>query len=83
MPDETRHESADLEDYQVMDSSDTLDDAPGDDPLDRGVIPPAKRRSNRRAGPRSDRRAPRAASAGDGKAAAGQARRGQAERADL
>ncbi len=42
MPDETRHESADLEDYQVMDSSDTLDDAPGDDPLDRGVIPPER-----------------------------------------
>ena len=42
MPDETRHESADLEDYQVMDSSATLDDAPGADPLDRGVIPPER-----------------------------------------
>ena len=42
MPDETRHESADLEDYEVLDSSDTLDDAPGDDPLDRGVIPPER-----------------------------------------
>ena len=31
MPDETRHESADLEDYQVADSSDTLDGQPGDD----------------------------------------------------
>jgi hypothetical protein len=42
MPDETRHESADLEDYQVEDSSDTLDGAPGDDPLDRGVVPPER-----------------------------------------
>ncbi len=40
MPDETRHESADLEDYEVLDASDTLDGEPGDDPLDRGVIPP-------------------------------------------
>lgn len=40
MPEENRHESADLEDYQVEDSTDTLDGAPGDDPLDRGVIPP-------------------------------------------
>jgi hypothetical protein len=42
MPDENRHESADLEDFQVDDSSDTLDGAPGDDPLDRGVIPPQR-----------------------------------------
>jgi hypothetical protein len=42
MPEENRHESADLEDYQVEDSSDTLDGAPGDDPLDRGVIPPER-----------------------------------------
>ncbi len=40
MPDERRHESADLEDYEVRDASDTLDGDPGDDPLDRGVIPP-------------------------------------------
>ncbi len=40
MPDERRHESADLEDYQVLDASDTLDGAPGDDPLDRGVVAP-------------------------------------------
>ena len=40
MPDERRHESADLEDYQVLDSSDALDGAPGDDPLDRGVVTP-------------------------------------------
>ena len=42
MPDENHHESADLEDYQVEDSGDTLDGAPGDDPLDRGVIPPER-----------------------------------------
>jgi len=42
MPDETRHESADLEDYQVSDASDTLEGNPGDDPLDRGVIPPER-----------------------------------------
>jgi Family of unknown function (DUF5709) len=42
MPDETRHESEDLEDYQVQDSTDTLDSAPGDDPLDRGVVPPER-----------------------------------------
>ena len=42
MPDETRHESADLEDYEVMDSSDTLDAPPGNDPLDRGVAPPER-----------------------------------------
>jgi hypothetical protein len=38
MPDGRRHESADLEDYQVLDGADTLNGAPGDDPLDRGVI---------------------------------------------
>jgi hypothetical protein len=42
MPDETRHESADLEDYEVLDSADTLDGAPGDDPLDRGVATPER-----------------------------------------
>jgi hypothetical protein len=40
MPGERRHESADLEDYQVLDGTDTLDGAPGDDPLDRGVVTP-------------------------------------------
>ena len=40
MPDERRHESADLTDYEVLDTSDTLDGAPGDDPLDRGVVTP-------------------------------------------
>lgn len=42
MPDETRHESADLADYGVQDASDTLEGDPGDDPLDRGVIPPQR-----------------------------------------
>jgi hypothetical protein len=42
MPDETRHESSDLEDYQVQDTTDTLGGAPGDDPLDRGVVPPER-----------------------------------------
>lgn len=41
MPDE-RHESADLRDYEVLDASDTLDGAPGDDPLDRGVATPER-----------------------------------------
>jgi hypothetical protein len=40
MSDERNRESADLSDYQVLDSSDTLDGAPGDDPLDRGVATP-------------------------------------------
>jgi Family of unknown function (DUF5709) len=42
MPDETRHESADLEDYQVLDTTDTLDGPPGADPLDQGVAPPER-----------------------------------------
>jgi hypothetical protein len=42
MPDETRPESQDLEDYEVEDSTDTLDGAPGHDPLDRGVVPPER-----------------------------------------
>lgn len=42
MPDQTRHESADLADYEVQDASDTLDGDPGDDPLDQGVIPPQR-----------------------------------------
>jgi hypothetical protein len=40
MPDETRHESADLEDYETDDPYDTLDGRLGDDPLDRGVATP-------------------------------------------
>jgi hypothetical protein len=42
MPDETRHESADLEDYETRDPYDTLAGRPGDDPLDRGVAPPER-----------------------------------------
>ena len=42
MPDKDRPESADLEDYEVLDSGDTLSGAPGDDPLDRGVVPPER-----------------------------------------
>ncbi|HEV2377112.1 MAG TPA: DUF5709 domain-containing protein [Streptosporangiaceae bacterium] len=40
MPDDRRYESADLRDYEVDDAYDTLDGSPGDDPLDRGVVPP-------------------------------------------
>ena len=39
---ERRHESEDLEDYEVLDSSDTLTGPPGDDPLDRGVATPER-----------------------------------------
>src|SRR3984893_18507512 len=42
MPDQTRHESADLADYEVQDASDTLAGDPGDEPLDRGDIPPQR-----------------------------------------
>ncbi len=42
MPDEARHESQDLQDYETQDASDTLDGNPGDDPLDRGVAPPER-----------------------------------------
>lgn len=38
---ENQHESADLEDYEVEDSTDTLAGPPGNDPLDRGVAAPA------------------------------------------
>jgi hypothetical protein len=39
---ERQHESEDLEDYEVLDSSDTLAGPPGDDPLDRGVATPER-----------------------------------------
>ena len=42
MPDETRHESADLEDYSVQDPADSLLGEPEGDPLDRGVAPPER-----------------------------------------
>jgi hypothetical protein len=42
MPDETRHESTDIDDLEVRDAYDTLDGNPGDDPLDTGVITPER-----------------------------------------
>jgi hypothetical protein len=42
MPEERRHESADLEDFEVLDAGDTLDGAPGDDPLDRALATPER-----------------------------------------
>ncbi len=42
MPDETRHESTDIDDLEVRDAYDTLDGEPGDDPLDTGVITPER-----------------------------------------
>jgi len=42
VPDETRHESADLDDYSVQEPSDSLSGGPGNDPLDRGVAPPER-----------------------------------------
>jgi len=40
MADSRKHESEDLEDYEVLDANDTLDGDPGDDPLDRGIVTP-------------------------------------------
>ncbi len=54
MPDETRHESADLEDYEVADASDTLINEPEDDPLDRGVAPPERWSAGMRYGTTGD-----------------------------
>lgn len=54
MPDETRHESADLTDYEVADASDTLDGEPGNDPLDRGVAPPERWSAGMRFGDTAD-----------------------------
>jgi hypothetical protein len=42
MPDERRHESSDLDDYEVQEPSDSLSADPGYDPLDRGVAPPER-----------------------------------------
>jgi uncharacterized protein DUF5709 len=55
MTSENPHESADLEDYEVEDSSDSLIGAPGDDPLDRGVVPPERWTGAIRRGDRDDR----------------------------
>jgi hypothetical protein len=57
LPDETRHESADLEDYSVQDPSDSLTGDPGnvgDDPLDRGVAPPERWSAGMRFGDTAD-----------------------------
>jgi Family of unknown function (DUF5709) len=54
MPDETRHESADLEDFEVEDASDTLTGDPGDDPLDRGVAAPQRWSAGMRFGTTAD-----------------------------
>jgi hypothetical protein len=42
MPEAERHESQDLADYTVDSASDTLAGDPGDDPADRGVVPPSR-----------------------------------------
>lgn len=42
MPEDSRHESADLQDYEVLDGSDTLQSRPTDDPLDRGLVAPVR-----------------------------------------
>jgi hypothetical protein len=42
MTEQPRYESSDLGDYEVDDAYDTLDGAPGDDPLDQGVTPPQR-----------------------------------------
>jgi hypothetical protein len=57
LPDETRHESADLEDYSVQEPSDSLIGDPGDpggDPLDRGVAPPERWSAGMRFGVTAD-----------------------------
>src|SRR5581483_10355708 len=54
MPDETRHESADLTDYEVQEPSDSLDDDAGYDPLDRGVAPPQRWSAGMRFGTTAD-----------------------------
>ncbi len=45
MPEENRHEAADLEEYSVQEPADSLTGEPGEpgaDPLDRGVAPPER-----------------------------------------
>jgi hypothetical protein len=50
MPDERRHESSDLNDYEVQDPNDSLSGDPGYDPLDRGVAPPERWSAGMRSG---------------------------------
>lgn len=57
MPDRQRHESQDLADYQPLDGSDSLEGDPGDDPLDRGVIPPQHWSAGMRHGTTADEQA--------------------------
>jgi hypothetical protein len=57
LPDETRHESADLADYSVQEPSDSLTGDPGDpgaDPTDRGVAPPERWSAGMRFGTTAD-----------------------------
>ncbi|HSR82754.1 MAG TPA: DUF5709 domain-containing protein [Streptosporangiaceae bacterium] len=42
MPEDLPYESNDLVDFEVLDATDTLAGAPGDDPLDRGVVAPLR-----------------------------------------
>lgn len=60
MPDESRHESADLTDYSVQEPSDSLTGQPGepgDDPLDRGIAPPERWSAGMRFGSTADEQA--------------------------
>jgi hypothetical protein len=54
VPDETRHESADLEDYSIQDPADSLLAEPDVDPLDRGVAPPERWSAGMRFGTTAD-----------------------------
>jgi hypothetical protein len=54
VPDKRFPESADLTDYQTLDSYDTLDGEPGDDPLDRGVVAPERWSAAMRTGTTAD-----------------------------
>jgi Family of unknown function (DUF5709) len=57
MPDERRHESSDLDDYEVQEPSDSLSGDPGYDPLDRGVAPPERWSAGMRYGVTADEQA--------------------------
>src|ERR1700733_8924801 len=57
MPDERRHESSDLDDYEVQEPSDSLSPDPGYDPLDRGVAPPERWSAGMRNGVTADEQA--------------------------
>ena len=57
MPDERRHESSDLDDYEVQEPSDSLSPDPGYDPLDRGVAPPERWSAGMRYGTTGDEQA--------------------------